>query len=130
MSALRLERFTDAISVSEQLHDLYLRYLDSALPLRDERLMKERRSLFSRAGVIYQPPLFEFLPRYREVGSLSEISTSAGLLSEFADFAACGLFPANRQLYAHQRQSLLDASVGGMNLVVTSGTGWVQSQIA
>ncbi len=123
MSSTKREQFKDPISLSQGLHDLYLRYLDSALPLREASLMEERRKLFSTPGAIFQQPLFEFIQRYSEAGTLSQISQATGLSSEFSEFVASGLFPSDRKLYEHQKQSLLDVAIGKKHLVVTSGTG-------
>jgi len=54
----------DPVGVADELSQLYLRYLDSALPLRDDRLMQERRRLFAEPGVLFREPLLEMLPRY------------------------------------------------------------------
>lgn len=123
MPSTKSEQFKDPISLSEGLHDLYLRYLDSALPLREAPLMAERRKLFSAPGAIFQPPLFEFIQRYKEAGTLSEIGHTAGLTPDFCEFASRGLFPGDRMLYEHQKESLLDVAIGKTHLVVTSGTG-------
>lgn len=113
----------DGLSLGSRLHELYLKYLDSAMPLREKSLMHERRQLFSGSGVIFQPPMIEFLRRYAEAGTLGTICREAGLSPDFAAFAATGLFPPDRDLYQHQKQTLLEVAVGKKNVVVTSGTG-------
>ena len=116
--------FPPPLAVPEELRLLYLRYVTSALPLRSGTLERERRDLLGRDGVISRPPLVEFVPRYRETGTLAEVAAGLGLAPEFAEFAGLGLFPPGRRLYEHQRRSL-EAVCGpaGRHLVVTTGTG-------
>lgn len=121
------------IAIHDSLQDLYLRYLDSAMPLRHEALNSERQDLFRADGSICQPPLIEPIPRYTETVTLSEAcagitSAHAGhpavrTLGDFASFAACGLFPADRKLYAHQLRSLRTVAIEKRHIVVTTGTG-------
>ena len=113
----------DAIQLSERLVDLYLRYLDSAMPLRDDTLIRERRELFHRPGVIYQEPLIEFVPRYEEIATLAKACRQLGISDELADFSGRGLFPQSRRLYQHQLDALRIVTKDRLNLVVTTGTG-------
>ncbi len=117
--------FGDPVGLADGLRDLYLKYLDSALPLRGEALTRERRSLFGRAGVIAQEPLVEPVPGYAAAGPLAEVAAELGLphAAAFAELAAAGLFPGGRPLYRHQAQSLAAVSRDGRHLVVTTGTG-------
>lgn len=111
------------ISLGEKLSDLYLKYIDSAIPLRDATLHQERGELLRTAGRLHQLPRIEFLPRYRETADLQTICDELGLERDLADLAACGLFPAGRRLYEHQRQSLDVVVNNKRNMVVTTGTG-------
>ena len=113
----------DAIALSESLLDLYLRYLDSAMPLRSDSLMTERRNTFARAGVIHQDPLIEFVPRYEETLDLPTACKRLSISNEFAEFAARGLFPKERRLYRHQFESLQAVINDGKHMAVTTGTG-------
>lgn len=124
---------SNPIKIHESLHDLYLRYLDSAMPLRREDLQAERRRLFEADGGVCRPPLIEPIPRYREEITLSQAceqlaaaspgAPASKTLGEFAAFAAGGLFPRDRRLYAHQLRSLKTVAMDGRNIVVTTGTG-------
>ena len=49
----------DPIGLADSLNQLYLKYLVSALPLRDEVLMQERQRLYEEPGVLFQAPLIE-----------------------------------------------------------------------
>lgn len=113
----------DPIGLADRLANLYLKYIDSAMPLRDEQLHKERSLLLRTAGRLRQPPRIEFLPRYEEVCDLSEACDRLHLSREFAELAARGLFPSGRKLYRHQIDCL-DAVVNQKkHMVVTTGTG-------
>jgi len=124
---------SNPIAIHDSLHDLYLRYLDSAMPLRHEVLSGERQDLFLTAGSVCQPPLIEPIPRYTETITLSKACDElaaevparslARTLPDFATFAACGLFPADRKLYTHQLRSLRTVAVQRRHIVVTTGTG-------
>ena len=96
----------DPLGVADSLSDLYRKYLNSALPLRDERLMHERQRLLTEPGALCQPPLLEPVPRYEETLTLREAVTTLGLQPDLSTFAACGLFPADRRLYRHQVEAL------------------------
>jgi len=121
------------IAIHDSLRDLYLRYLDSAMPLRHEALNSERQELFRADGSVCQPPLIEPIPRYKETVTLHQAcaeltATNTGhgavrTLNEFASFAACGLFPADRKLYAHQLRALRAVAIEQQHIVVTTGTG-------
>jgi DEAD/DEAH box helicase domain-containing protein len=113
----------DPFTLAERLHELYLKYIDSAMPLRDERLNVERQTLLRESGRLFQPPRVEFVPRYIEASNLKTACEQLGLSNEFASFAACGLFPGNRMLYAHQIAALRAVAVNKKHMVVTTGTG-------
>ncbi len=113
----------DPLGLFDNLRDLYLRYLDSALPLRGEALTRERRELFDRPGTLFQAPRLEPIPPYVPTVSLARACTELGLAAELADFAAHGLFPAGRPLYAHQRRALEEVACNRRHVVVTTGTG-------
>jgi hypothetical protein len=112
----------DPLQLVDFLQSLYLKYIDSALPLRDEALAGERRALLARPGVLFQEPRLEPLPLYRPHAPLAASCAELGLPAEFADFAARGLFPPGRPLYEHQHRAL-KAAVEGRHFVVTTGTG-------
>ncbi|MBM3226379.1 MAG: DEAD/DEAH box helicase, partial [Candidatus Tectomicrobia bacterium] len=113
----------DPIGIADGLSDLYRKYLNSALPLRDERLMQERQRLLTEPGALCQEPLLEPIPRYKETLTLSEAVTQLGLHPDLSAFAARGLFPANRRLYRHQVEALDAVLKQQRHLVVTTGTG-------
>lgn len=113
----------DPIGLANRLSDLYLKYIDSAMPLRNAELHRERGELLRSTGRLRQDPRIEFLPRYRETKDLHAICKELGLGNDLADLAACGLFPAGRKLYEHQRQCLDAVANENKHMVVTTGTG-------
>lgn len=113
----------DPIGLADSLSQLYLKYLDSALPLRDEYLMQERRHLYEEPGVLFQEPLVEPTPRYEETLTLTETCAKLDLHVDLPTFAACGLFPLDRRLYRHQVEALEAVLTQRRHLVVTTGTG-------
>src|SRR5712691_983799 len=113
----------DPIGLADSLSQLYRKYLDSALPLRDERLMQERRHLYEEPGVLFQEPLLEPIPRYEETSTLAAVCAKLKLHVDLPAFAACGLFPSGRPLYRHQVEALEAVLTQRRHLVVTTGTG-------
>ncbi len=112
----------DPLSLSADLRELYLKYLDSTLPLRDDRLTAERRALLARPGGVYQEPLIEPIPRYPVGSSLHQTCERLELSSELADFADRGLFQ-RPNLYLHQEEALAAVARDKLHMVVTTGTG-------
>lgn len=113
----------DPIGLADHLSNLYLQYIDSAIPLRDESLHRERNELLRASGRLRQEPRIEFIPRYRETSNLHAICDELGIERDLADLADCGLFPSTRRLYEHQKQSLDVVANQRRNMVVTTGTG-------
>lgn len=113
----------DPVTLTENLKDLYLRYIDSAIPLRYVDLVQERRALLSRPGVLCQEPLIEPIAPYRRAGTLRQESARLGLSADFVEFAERGLFDRSRRLFSHQRDALAAVSGEKKHLIVTSGTG-------
>ncbi|WP_076349593.1 DEAD/DEAH box helicase [Paludisphaera borealis] len=113
----------DPVGVASELRSLYGKYLDSAQPLRHEGLMRERADLLGCEGTLHRDPLIEPVPRYEEVGTLSEACRDLGLSPEFADFSSRGAFSPGRKLYSHQWEALKEVCVRGRSMVVTTGTG-------
>lgn len=116
------------IKIWEELKTIYLKYIDSGLPLRDEHLIKERRKLYEEPGVICQPPIIELVPRYKEVCTLQEACNELNLEKDFADFSKTGLFPDingnERKLYRHQKEALKYALADKRkHIIATTGTG-------
>ena len=118
----------DVVGSYERLERIYRMYIESAFPLRNQALAKERRQLLEKPTILSQPPLIETVPVYPSsgktlsqiAGELTAIDKSYGHLAELAK----GLFPdEGTPLYEHQVLSLCDAIGDGKDVVVTTGTG-------
>src|SRR5687767_2257025 len=107
---------TDPIQTFDALKRTYLRYFDSPFDLRFEELVRARRRLLDRDGVLYREGLLEPQPPYSGSGHnirsapahalTGHQDWAAGAVAELAGFAEAGLFqPRNGnvlELYAHQ----------------------------
>lgn len=124
---------TTPLSLREDLAAAYLRYIDTAYWLRDERLMRERRRVLQDGGDLVGPSLLEPVLPYPTTDDLLETTRSAGISDETASAVGDGLFgtfvrPGERiHLRRHQAESVrhhfLPGDQPGRNVVVTSGTG-------
>lgn len=119
------------IKIWRELREIYLKYIDSGLPLSHEKLIQERRKLYEQGTAICQPPIIELVSSYEEVASLSEICNGKDLRADFSEFAQCGLFPdqgtIKRKLYKHQKEAIEFAVKKNIeqrkHIIATTGTG-------
>lgn len=115
------------IKIWNELRNIYLKYIDSGLPLNKDGYIKERRLLYEQSTAICQPPIIELVPKYEEVSTLRDSCLKNKINLEFAEFARCGLFKdyngIERKLYIHQEEALKSALVNRKNIVATTGTG-------
>lgn len=118
------------IKIWRELKSIYLKYIDSGLPLSDDRLAEERRALFNEPGAICQPPIIELVSNYETKDDLtiSQACDQLGISREFADFVRLGLFQdgengKERKLYKHQKDAIEFALKKRMHIVATTGTG-------
>ena len=81
------------LSIWRELKYIYLKYIDSGLPLLGEEYAEERRSLLEDDGAICQSPILELVPSFHEACTLSEMCSLNKIGRDFAEFAARGLFP-------------------------------------
>lgn len=108
------------------LDELYLKYVDSALPLSHHGLMEERRLLLGKPGALSQPPVLETQPRYRMGGTPSDVAAAPehGISPDWADFVRQSFFgPVDRKLYIHQEEALKEVVREKRHMVVATGTG-------
>ncbi len=122
----------DPIALHTQLQDLYRKYLDSGLPLKNKALAAERRALFEAPGTLCQQPIVELVHTYDGAATLDDLAAAGNVSSDFAAFAQIGLVPPSRgkalRLYSHQLGSLRAAHhpstpLGAKHLLITTGTG-------
>lgn len=53
------------ISIGRTLKEVYLKYLDTGIPLREKCYVDERRKLYETTGVIMQSPIIEIVNKYQ-----------------------------------------------------------------
>lgn len=117
----------NAFEIWRQLRDIYLKYLDTGIPLRYEKLEEERRKLLSEPDAICKEPIIELVPRYKELCTLEEACREIGLDTRFAAFARSGLFTDRNgkesKIYKHQFEALDQAIGQRKHIIATTGTG-------
>lgn len=111
----------------QELQSIYLRYIDTGIPLKYKHLENERKSLLLETDAICKEPIIELIPRYEELYTLKEASKLLGLDPLFAEFASKGLFQdrngVESKIYEHQFLALQEALVNRKHIVATTGTG-------
>ena len=114
-------------SIWRELRAIYLKYIDSGLPLKHAKLIAERKALLKVKNIICKDPILELVPNYPEVMTLAEACEELEISPDFADFAQCGLFPDAggfpRKLYQHQFDALKAAQINRKHIIATTGTG-------
>ena len=128
---------SDPIQTFQSLKGAYLRYFDSPFDLRFEELVRARRQLLDRDGVLYREPLAEPQPPYAGSGHdvrsavTNMLGTAPGwtasAVGDLAAIAERGLFLPRGdtpiELYAHQVEMLLSSVLNGADSVILTGTG-------
>ena len=124
---------TNPLLLQEDLTGAYLRYVDTAYWLRDQRLVDERRGLLESAGALRSECLLEPVLPYDATADLLAATRTAAIADSVADSvgrALFGDFIAPDQpvlLREHQaeavRQHFQPGVADGRHVVVTSGTG-------
>lgn len=126
MSATTGESASTARTI-EQLHRALSDYIEATYHIGDERLIRQRKRLLDKIGVIHQEPYLESTPRYKAKERFAEI---AGLDEAALEVFRIGSTAAPDQKllihdppYGHQAESIKESLVSGRSLVVMTGTG-------
>ena len=127
------ENRSNPITLNDELVDAYIRYIDTAYWLSDERLMNERASLLRDSKLLAITPYLEPVLSYAASVDYAETISRAGIDPKAADVVGRVLFGDFTQagtplrLRRHQADSVLatfqPGSAPGRNPVITSGTG-------
>ena len=111
----------------EQLHRSLSEYIEATYHISAPSLIRQRKSLLSEPGLIYQVPYLESTPRYLSGEALSKMEglPDSALEAYLAISKAEGEFP---QLvydppYRHQSDAIRGCLIEGRNLVIMTGTG-------
>lgn len=115
-------------AIWHELQNIYLKYIDTGLPIHHKALELEREALFKETDAICKNPIIELVPRYPEIVTMSDICKQLGLTSSFADFTRRGLFPNQKdgsesKLYEHQSEAFRTVVHERKHMIVTTGTG-------
>lgn len=114
-------------SIWRELKEIYLKYIDTGLPIRYPKLESERRTLLLEPDALCKQPIIEAVPRYSPFCTLKEACNELGLDESFADFAEKGLFPLingkSGFIYKHQFDAMSAALRDRKNIIATTGTG-------
>ena len=118
---------TNPFEVWRKLRDIYLKYIDTGLPIGHKELEDERKALLLETDAICKWPIIELTKKYPELCTVEEACLSAKLDTGFAEFAKSGLFPDRNgeksKLYPHQYQAFHKAAAERKNIIATTGTG-------
>ena len=105
----------------------YKKYYDAAFWLRDEGMLRERRALLERPGVIAQDVILETVLPYPARENAYAACKDAGLSESTSSSLSRVVFGDDYFLRQHQAEALLTAlapaNADKRNVVVTSGTG-------
>lgn len=114
------------VKIGRTLKEIYLKYLDTGIPLRKKCYIDERRKLYSENGVIMQSPIIELVNKYEGVETISQCCKENNISSDVSDFLNLGLLKSDSEeikIYAHQKKAFLSVLKNNKNMVVTTGTG-------
>lgn len=122
---------TNPIQMAEDLRATFLKYVDTAYWLDHPGLMKERRELLEKPGVLISDVLIEPVLPYPNTENFLDICNEVGISRSIGEMVAKAIFPnvapESLKLRQHQaesiRHSFLPGASEGRNVVVTSGTG-------
>ena len=115
------------ISIGRTLKDIYLKYLDTSIPLREKYYVDERRKLYQTNGIIMQAPIIELVNKYEGEITLTDLCKENALSNDISTFINKGLLKSvdnhEIKIYKHQRKAFESVIKEKINLVVTTGTG-------
>ena len=111
----------------EQLHSALRDYIEATYHISAESLIKRRKALLQRPGVIHQVPYLESTPRYQTGERFSDMdSLHPAALRAFLAVAQSREDLPNLIYdppYKHQSQSVRSSLIERRNLVIMTGTG-------
>lgn len=121
------------LSLKDDLLSTYLRYVDTAFWLRDDRLMEERRSILSSPGNLTTDTYLEPVLPYPSTEEMEMVVDESGISAMVGSLVGSALFGSFTEdgspvrLRSHQadaiRHHFRPGKSEGRNVVVTSGTG-------
>ena len=124
--------FPSPLKLEQDLQDTFIRYIETAFALRDERLQAERRQLLlSGQSRLFTPLLLEPVVPYDGTSTIAEAAAGLGIDEKMLQRVARAVFGIDDdsteiKLRHHQVEALrvhLRGDGPKRNIVVTSGTG-------
>jgi ATP-dependent helicase YprA (DUF1998 family) len=109
--------------ISKNLTEKLIQYLEADYHIWDESLIKARRALLNRSGVISNTPHIEASPTYEssfEYKKMDIPKEAIELLTDLSSIEGSGVFPIPR---SHQKEALELFLGKGDEIVVSTGTG-------
>ena len=111
----------------EQLHGVLSDYIEATYHISDKSLIKRRKHLLDKPGIIHQMPYLESTPRYRTGENFSNI---VGLPPAALEIFLKLSKPDKDLLqviydppYQHQSEAIQGSLIEGRNLIIMTGTG-------
>lgn len=119
---------TDTIQETiHQLHASLRDYIEATYHISAPSLIKQRKELLARPGVIHQVPYLESTPRYETGENFAQMKgLPAAALTIYSQLSEIkGDLPRliYDPPYKHQEDSIRHSLIGGKNLVIMTGTG-------
>ena len=114
----------DISRLYEKIQELYIKYLQTGLPISNSIIAEERKNLFKniKYNALWHEPYIEYIPKYIEYKTIIQCADELNCYKEYSDFIINSkLFTNNMKLYKHQFESLKDA-INGKHIVITTGT--------
>lgn len=121
----------DPIKAFNSIKDALIRYVETAFGTCSPSFEKERRNLLEaegKEGSIFQEQYIEPIPDYPKNGKIIDLTDrdlpnlQQNDRNAFIDICKAGLFPAEFELFVHQKE-MLRKSLEGKHCVITTGTG-------
>ena len=118
-----------ALTIGEttsKLHQALQDYIEAAYHVSDPTLVKQRRDLLNKPGVIHQRPFLESTPRYKHGEEFSNLQLHTAALEVFDSISQSQgtLAPlVHNPPYQHQANAIKLALVDNRSLMVMTGTG-------
>ncbi len=104
-----------------------IEYIEATYHIADPALLKQRRTLLEKRGIVHQAPYLESTPRYQFGNRFSEILGLPPAALEVLQLLATPRHDGKVTLYdppyKHQSQAILKSVVEQRNLLIMTGTG-------
>ena len=108
--------------IVSDLNDNLRAYIEAQYHIRDEGLIRERRSLLEEPGAVAQLPYVESTPVYQLGEPYTNLNAPALVKQALSALAQLDVGIYGRP-YVHQAKALEEFFTGGSDLIVASGTG-------